>query len=249
MQEQTAQAPAETQKISILTKSRQELFNISAILARGLDAKSEHDVLNDPKNPVLIAVDGSFNGGKSIFADAIRRALLSSTSGLALRGELQTEEFWYAKRGKDKLEIDFVNINRSRFAPDFDAADTFLAKRKFGGVSFLHNTDTCKNLNPGLKIWLEMYEPMHDGALMRATKTPLIDDFKEQGDKPWSRYLEIEIKDERLRLSPQFQQAVADIRDGKHRVENAYTPMLAHKAQWQERIAKVKKVLSLGRHP
>lgn len=248
MQEQSAQTPAETQKISILTKSRQELFNISAILARGLNAKAEHDVLNDPKNPVVIAVDGSFNGGKSIFADAIRRALLSTTSGLALRGELQTEEYWYAKRGKDKLEIDFVNINRSRFAPDYDAADEFLAKRKFGGVSFLHNTETCKNLNPSLQIWLEMCD-QHYVDRLRVGKTPLLEEFKRRGNAMWNRYLEIEIKDERLRLSPQFQQAVADIQAGKQAVENAYSPMIASKAQWQERMAKVKKVLSLGRHP
>ena len=59
-------------RIDVITESREHLFALMHYLMLSLDA----DFLNDPKNPVMIFLEGTQNSGKSIFPDATAECLL-----------------------------------------------------------------------------------------------------------------------------------------------------------------------------
>ncbi len=205
-------------ELGLVTTSRRDLFNISAILARGLD----ESILNDKDNRLLIAVNGTINGGKSIFPHVIRQVLLSSVSPIVFHGSRAIDEYWYGmQRNKSILEVVFANVRGAC------SLDRYTSSRKqYGGVTMLHNTSRTHGLSPDIDIWVEA--PLHDKndsdfkPPMRSPEAQ--SDFnkaaKLAGD--WARYVKITVNDDRLCTSETFRSAAERLRQGEYTKGDAF---------------------------
>ncbi len=206
--------------VEVITNSRMDLFNISAMLMKAID----DTFLTDAAKPVTVAVNGTFAGGKSIFPDAARHVLMSGVSHLAFKGLLEEDEFWYGLRNGHKFEFGFTNTNRSFYY----GLDEYLGKRKFGGVSFVHNTDGktgrdgSEAFECGIEIWLESgVQPVKD-LRAKAMHSPLAAAFRDAIKQPWGRYVSITVHDERLSASLSFNRAMKAIEAGEFADCGAY---------------------------
>lgn len=137
--------------VRLVTKSRKELFNISAMLADAI----EPEFLQDAQKPVIVSVTGVCAGGKSIFSDAVRRRLMSTASNLAFTGLRDDFEFWCGNRNGHDFEFIFANMNRV-----FQPEKYYYSERSYGGITFLHNIAKDQpefglnlNLELGWKKW------------------------------------------------------------------------------------------------
>lgn len=217
-------------KVVITTETRQELFDACAMLAQGIGS----EILNDRQNPLVIRVDGGWNCGKTVIADAMRRTLLSSASTFAYRGLRGFDEYWTADvRAEDgaefSMEIDFINILK-RYGYSVDKVSDpfnhdpqhvfskFLEERRNGGVSFVHNASDVRPEAFGLDIYL---------GVPADNTSP----------KQWLRHMAVDIRDPRLLLSPKFMKAVEDVRQGKHLTKNPYDVRLAFTSALKESVA------------
>lgn len=259
-------------KISLITTTRDDLFDVSHAIAQSIDPAFYQDRVK----PVVLAVRGSFKSGKKIVTDAVREKLLGSTALCHFRGAPGIDEYWVGMSQHKPLEIDYMD---AMYAKGFHHGalnsvdglareEAFFQQRKFGGMTLIQNKE--QSARDGINIWVEsaLGIPVNrsekpkarNGDLAMAfrcatafdtqTKNFATDraqykDMQSQPDKEWVRYVEIEVRDERLQTSSKFQAGIAALASSAKQVSQVLT----------ERTAEVVKLLpmrpykNIGRKP
>ncbi len=210
-------------KIELVTTARQDLIDLSAILARGV---SGDKLLSDTEKPVNIYVTGSYGCGKKIFPDAMRAEILGSDDACRFAGKMEFDEYW--ANPIRLIEVDFINTawNAGKYSDVVNGGryparlmDAFRRARAYGGISFIHNSK--EPANDGIQIHMEKagyYNPWNESALPRDSQ--LKTDFRvaivknDHGLRPaevWNRYIEIIVLDERLLQSKGFMEAAQQL--------------------------------------
>lgn len=208
-------------KVALVTATRDDLVDISLALARGMG----RDFFADPASPVLVSIRGSFGRGKKIIPDIICGELLGPEIKRRFSGRKEYDEYWSSRRKADPLEFHFINMawgsgysNKSlndKLVIDREGKlKEFLATRSAGGITFVHNSPEFSRNISDLDIWIEA-QACHsvDGEGFRE-KGYLSEAFRSASDQAfseWVRYVEISVRDERLRDAPSFQQALQEI--------------------------------------
>lgn len=208
--------------VSLITTSREQLFELCRMIVASIDP----ELLKDPANPIIISVRGSKGGGKKIFPDAAREALLGPDA--RFRGKENFDEFWIGSHDNEELEIDFINAAFNTSYHRSYAADTpknrvwgisqaetlqnFLMEREFGGITFIHNSNKSSK-KAGIDICLE-----HDGALpvtyafSKMWRSGLKKTFNAlAAENKWVRFVRIQINNEALLSSPIFQKLLESL--------------------------------------
>ncbi len=206
-------APIQVERV---TTSRQDLFNICALLARGMD----DSVLSDKDKPLIVLLNGTLGSGKSLITDGIRMALLSSVSKIAFDGFEGLNEHWYGRKKGFDFEVAFHNTRGS------EKLDPIFSHRAWnmGGVVFLQNTPLAyeafkdPDTKAGLEIWLESHKHRTDDAEMerQAGTSRLKGEFEKAKNQKWGRYLKVTATDERLCTSDAFIEAMQEINNGAY---------------------------------
>lgn len=236
-----------TEKIGLITTSRQDLFNVAAILARGIAP----EFLHDAQNPLHVMVDGDYNSGKKIFPDAMRHVLLSSTIMTSLRGDVEYDEYWLGQRNGKPLEVGFINLawGRCEYSSDRlrrqstqnDLRSAFEQMRWHGGVSFVHNADKPNEIEypTALSIWLDRGVVSSD-RLLSAGENVTHDFWQARKDNnpDWVRYVEISVHDERLAKTAEFQAAAEALTSKVYKEGTAYDRSFALKAKLKDRLVR-----------
>lgn len=202
-------------KVSLVTTTRADMFDVSRKLFNVLD----HEFLVEKDKPVVIGVSGSIRSGKKIVADAMRAELLGSTA--LSRGREGRDEFWAGEFYGRPVEFDYIDIAfaigyQTPELNNFDyieRRDAFLRQRKHGGITVIQNNENRERI--GLDIWVESRNHgfLYTGSEGRkAGHSGLAAAFNSAAStSTWTRYLEIEVMDERLLASGRFMMAVAEL--------------------------------------
>ncbi len=189
------------------------------------------EILQDRKKALLVAVNGTYGGGKKIFPDAMRRTLMASTSLAGFKGRKEYDEFWFYELGGKPVEIDFVNTawDRSDFSKMFrnekmnrncyNDAKLMMRLRKFGGVTFVHNDMDFALQRAGLDIFIS--RPM-DIGLFKVPESMKTDFQSASFNNQWGRFVRVIVRDHRLKASAQFQEAMRDICEGGYKKPGKY---------------------------
>jgi hypothetical protein len=209
-----------SQKITLVTTSRQDMVDITHTLAKALDLQ----LMTDPKAPIVMSLNGSMESGKAIFSDEMHHALFNKkfTSDRA--------QFVVDEIGGQKVEFDYIDIAFNNYQSSVeglgkgsyaDREKAFFAERQEGGISVVQNIQDLGKA--GLGIWVEKNKgyQMYESQLgaehgSRFLGNALADVFQHAAqlypdkaqDRSWVRYVEIDIRDQRLLDSPKFQEAV-----------------------------------------
>ena len=202
------------QKIAFITKSRDELFRVSRLLAAGMS----NDIMADKHDPLVISVRGSIGSGKKIIPDAMREYFLSTTALGEITGRPGYDEFWRGQVRGQQVEFAYIDAAwQSGYSnPEFvspyihHVREAFMAVREHGGIAFIHNDYTLAlNRGAGMEIWIEKQGvPNPDGNRPRSPESPLSKQFRiansQNEGNDWIRYVEVEIADKRLLESAKF---------------------------------------------
>lgn len=189
-----------------IAKDRQDLVDLGALLGKAWDAMRAKEMAAT----FTVAVNGPFNGGKSVVSDSAREYLMSTASRLAFRGEYRVDEHWYALRGSDKFEFSFANMNaRPLVNDDYDATrQDILWQREFPGVAFFNNSERCRFFLPDVRIWL--YEKVVNEVV---SKSDLAKSFSARAKDKGERFVRVELGHARKETLSDFAEAVTEICD------------------------------------
>lgn len=206
-----------------MSTSRDHVVDIMTRLA---DALPEN-VLNNREKPLLVAVNGDRNAGKSLLPFVFRDHLFGGQEQ-DMGGRKEFDERWTVPDGKGKdLEIGFVNLiwaymdfsdtlkenfPKDRRPEKQEIADAFFAQRQKGGVTFISFADQA-DIQEGLKIEIYKNGIVKKLAEGDSLKDSFLDVAARHSDGDWLRMINIEVTDPRLLASPTFMQAVESIRD------------------------------------
>ena len=237
-------------KISLITTTRDDLFDVSHAVAQAIDPA----FYQDRDNPVVLGVRGSFKSGKKIVTDAVREKLLGSTALCHFQGVPGIDEYWFGKPQRSVLEVDYMDTMYARgfHHKSLDAVDglvredAFFQQRKFGGITLIQNKE--QSPRDGINIWVESAFGLpvnreekpraRHGDLAMAFRCAIAFDteakrfaadrsechaMQSQLDKEWVRYVEIEVHDARLKNSSKFQAGMGAIAASAHQVSQALT--------------------------
>lgn len=233
LQKTTYSLSASPHTVCLITTSRDDLLDISRLLARALDP----DFMKMPQQPVLVSISGSTNCGKKIFADFIRETLTEGED-ITFKGKKGYDEYYQTADGTRQFQyVDLAHVTPYS-DPNFLKAvsphckqDMFLAKRTAGGVTFLQNA--FYDL-PGLHIFMNdgrgQYVTNPRGVCPAALfptfntvakkntpyhsfwdKVLLLFKGPPEDKGRWLRYVQIDITDTRLQQSPAMIEAVAKL--------------------------------------
>lgn len=216
------------EKVRLVTTSRQDVVDITHALAHALDL----DLMRDAKAPVVIALNGTMESGKAIFADEIYQELFHKPFRTSIV-EFRAEEI-----DGQPVEFDYIDISNTKYGVAVPAAlssniyaqreEVFLAQRKAGGISIIQNMEHPEHA--GISIWVEKNNGhrMHDHQESRVARNgmELTNAFHHatvlyprRGDEQsWVRYVEIEVHDPRIAASPKFQEMVRFLNETSERV-------------------------------
>jgi hypothetical protein len=202
--------PKYAQKLSIITTKRDDLFSIGRVIAESLDSA----FLTEPAKPVLIAINGCFQSGKSIIAEAGREALIGKTEMSG--GKKDDHEQWIAQRqdGFGTIEIgysDGYHNSDKKF-------DELSRQRKHGGISYLQNTlelNKSDKHEVDIEVWIESPGRYPISGESRADCSPLAGIYNQQSNRKsqWTRYIEIVIHNPKIAASKKFQGSLEKIRE------------------------------------
>jgi hypothetical protein len=202
---------------------RDDLFD----LTRRVFAAAGRDVLGDPVRPLVVGVNGTLESGKKIITDAAVESLFEDGTAV-MEGRAGRDEYWTGLHNGRLMEIDYIDAawpghdeysprieKNARFTRRHGVAhdsklSVFMKQREEGGITFLQNAHE-EIPEPGLSFFIERTR----GTIMNYTEprkldTPLAlrDAFQTMGAKnPWARFVEINVRDERLLQDSRFMDA------------------------------------------
>ena len=207
--------------VDLVTLRREDLFDISRLLARALDP----DLLNVAGKPIIVTVNGSHSSGKKIVSDAMFEALWAGRD-MIFSGQEGLDEFYFDPF-ESGLQLSFIDLaygfgykTESLQAPGVKSSghlqEAFLQVcNKQGGLAVLQNN---RQDVPGIHIWIE------DGIRDPTFNPRAISELGMQGaedqtafftaarttiaDRKWVRRVRLEVSDPRLLQTPQMQYAI-----------------------------------------
>lgn len=206
-----------------LSTERDHIVQVMGKLAKALPL----EMLEDPRNPLLVSVRGARCIGKSLIPAIFRETLLGQSP--ALEGRAEFDERWKgtAINGKP-LEVGFVNLIwpfmdmsdslKLRYPADMlrpgkqDIADAYLSQRQHGGVTFISYAEQAEKLAPGLVIEM-LYEslPKHLPEEKRLSQK-FLQAICDNSLAPWLRIVKMEVSDTRLLQSEGFMKTFNSLR-------------------------------------
>lgn len=213
---------ARTITARFLTASRGDLFAMTRQL---LAAVAAADLPCDSSAPLMIGVNGSLQSGKKIIADAAVEMLFDPGSA-AMEGKAGYDEYWRGTRGGASFEVDYIDMAypyRADYSPrlatlrplgrgqdnsmDLKFMD-FCAMRTAPGVTFVQNPSSFGE-RCGITLYIEnrsLQVPVgYKVPRLHLAPNSLKTAFASlSGGNDWARLVEIEIRDQRLLVSPAF---------------------------------------------
>ncbi len=227
-----------TEKLSLITTTREDLFDISHVLGDALSSVE----MDNPKRPVIVSVEGSTDSGKKIFFDGMRRMLLGTGSPVKFNGMFGVDEYWNGEKAdQKKIEIDFVDAawrqcyphmyhvkslqkQRPRNAGGEEFMTDFFAERKLGGLTVVQNSDIWIPFD--MAVWVEKEkhrQPFRGDVGARLTKDNELTPAFEAALKKsaWARLVEIEVPDGSLAGNAKIQEAVMTLTKAVAQVRQA----------------------------
>lgn len=210
-----------------VTVSRDDLF----AMTRALLDVIKGGMLQDPADPVVVAVTGSGNSGKKIVADAARDALLGESARMG--GLEGMDEYWTGHHNGEPCEVHFIDTffyegysNKNiHFADYAQAMGHFMDTRTQGGLTVVQNpyevsgepANSASAPSPALSVHIE-------SPLGGANATPPGEPPRWRNDSllsrffaaratraPWLRYVEVALNDPRLQEPVSAHRAFAAI--------------------------------------
>jgi hypothetical protein len=188
--------------LRLVTSERGDIFAIGRLIAQGL----EPELFQDRKRPVKVSIRGSYASGKTIIAEAGRRALIGITE--LTHGHIDMESWKGRLKGKD-IEITYVLADgqKSRIKHIQDC-------RQNGGIAYVQNAPVFGDNEADIDVWIEGRKGyIHQNEDERAKKSSLSDIYRQAAEKKWGRYVEIRVRNPKIAASKKFQAALKKIAD------------------------------------
>lgn len=211
-----------------LTTKRSHLFGLSKFLVGGIDPA----FFDDPRNPVIITVRGSYRSGKKILPDAAHLFLLRGN--VAFEGRENHDEYRRGRHRDREISIAFVNAawgggySRTHLggAVKGSCAQKFLAEIDRGGLVFIHNAGRVFTYR---KSWIDIWMEERDNNLvgmflasrLRKESRAMREEFERLSGRPrsrregdWVRYVRVTVNSPALLDSPLFRKRLETLVSG-----------------------------------
>lgn len=206
-----------------VSTSRDHVVDVMRRLAGALP----DTVLEDAKQPLVVALDGGINAGKSLIPYVFREVLFEGAAQ-DLKGRKEFDEIWTAQTPSgQQREVGFVNlvwpwmVYSESLKQDYpagrkpqpqDVAEAFFEKRQAGGVTFVSHANRG-DIASGVHISVVKNGILRDLEKENSLKDKFIEVACKHSNGPWLRRIKIEVSDPRLLADKAFMQAVSDIED------------------------------------
>lgn len=207
--------------VELITTTRDDLVDISRLLARALDP----DLLRMDGQPIVFAVNGSHSSGKKIFPDIISEEVIGERE-MIFSGRKGFDEFYFDP-SEEGLQVSYIDLaygygyeTESLRKPGLESAaslmDAFMkVGGRHGGLSLMQNN---RHDLPAANVWLEdglrdpTKNPLGIAELGQAGSEDITEAFSAARnsieDRKWVRRVRLDITDPRLLQSPGMQYAI-----------------------------------------
>lgn len=202
---------------TFITTEKQDIENISHLLMSGIS-----DIfLKDPANPLIVSINGSWKGGKSLISDTATGYFSRNRNSevITYTGTEHADDNITLLFNNTPMDITFYNIQWGSKPPT----------RTHGGISFETNHIPTSNrkISPDIDIWIESTvreadSDGHDRNLMQLSNESRLSRLNKKNrnafnalsynqpnpHQDWTRLIEITIRNTQLAEHPEFQKVL-----------------------------------------